>query len=406
VVSEPYFPEETPTGYIMTKIAEGLAEHYPVKVLCSQPTYDLRGMTAPWRETHHGVAIRRCVGTTFNKDRLLLRLINILTLSISIFVSALFQFKRRDCVLVVTNPPLLPFVTALACRLRRAKCLLLIHDVYPEVLLVTRLVGEKSIIVRLINYLTCRLYQNVNCVIVLGHDVEKLVLGKMGKVRRPIAVIPNWGDVDQVAPLSRADNALLHELNLTSKFVLQYSGNMGRTHGLECLLESAILLKDNPLFHFLFLGSGAKKDWLVAKVKDHQLPNVTVLPGCMREKLAEALNACDVAIISFIPGMAGISVPSRLYNVMAAGKPIIAVTDPDSELAVVVREEQIGWVVPPDQPAKIVDAILEAQSDRVQRADMSHRARRAAVTKYSFQHAIGAYFTLVRDLIDDSESKV
>ena len=119
-ISEVYYPEDTGTGYYMTGVAEGLALHFDVHVLCSQPTYAARGSLASWRETYRNVHIERCPGTTFNKDVLILRLANVLTISCSLFLRALQRIRRSDVVIVVTNPPLLPFVIATVCRLRGA----------------------------------------------------------------------------------------------------------------------------------------------------------------------------------------------------------------------------------------------------------------------------------------------
>ena len=402
IVSELYYPEDTSTGYFLTRIAEGLAQHYPVSVLCSQPTYSERGIRAPVREKRNGVNIQRCPGTTFNKDNLLFRLINLATISFSIFFMAVSQVSRHDYVLVVTNPPLLPFGITVACWLRGAKCLLLIHDVYPEALIASGMLRSGAFFARALQWLVKRLYCRVDRIIVLGRDMEKLVARKLEYSRQEIAIIPNWGDSDEIAPSPRTQNALLHELGLTDKFIIQFSGNMGRTHGLETLLESARRLRNTENIHFLFIGSGAKKRWLKETVETNGLQNVTILPRRPRSDLSNSLNACDVAIISFVPGMAGISVPSRMYNILAAGKPIIAVADHDSELALVVQEEQVGWVVPPGQSDRIVEVILEARANPDRLAEMGRRARAVAENKYSFQHVIEMYYALIRGLDDDS----
>src|SRR5215471_424848 len=386
VVSELYYPEETSTGYLLTKIAEGLAQHFPVHVLCSQPTYAVRGVRAPCREKHNGVSIQRCWATTLNKDNVLFRLINLVTISLSIFVAAVFQINRRDCVLVVTNPPLLPFVVATACRLRGAKCLLCIHDVYPEALTASGMVRPGAMLTRLIGWLTQRLYHSMASIIVLGRDMQRLVAQKLGQVQGQIVLIPNWADVDEVVPAQRAHNALLNELGLLNKFVIQYAGNMGRTHDLESVVESVRRLREQPDIHFLFIGWGAKQRWLEATVQAEGLRNVTILANRPRADAANFLNACDIAIIAFVPGMAGVSVPSRMYNILAAGKPIMAVADSDSELALMVQEEGVGWVVPPAQPDRLVATILEAWSNPDLIIKMGRRARRVVEEKYSLPH--------------------
>ncbi len=114
VVTELYYPEETSTGYYLTKIAEGLTDNFNVKVLCGQPNYSGRGIHAPKREVHKDVKIFRAFGTTLDKNVILFRLVNMLTLSFSVFFKALLNFKKKDRILVVTTPPSLPFIAAFA----------------------------------------------------------------------------------------------------------------------------------------------------------------------------------------------------------------------------------------------------------------------------------------------------
>ena len=135
VVTELYYPEETLTGYYLTRIAEGLASDRDVKVLCGQPTYSARGVVAPKHEIHKGVEIFRVSGTTLDKNVILFRLINMITLGLSVFVNALRNFRSGDRVLVVTNPPSMPFVVAVAALAKGASYVLLIHDNYPEILI-------------------------------------------------------------------------------------------------------------------------------------------------------------------------------------------------------------------------------------------------------------------------------
>jgi hypothetical protein len=120
VVTELYYPEETSTGYYLTRIAEGLADEFNVKVLCGQPNYSGRGIRAPKKEFHKDVEIFRTFGTTLDKNIILFRLINMLTLSFSVFWKALLNFQKRDKILVVTTPPSLPFIIAFACYIKNA----------------------------------------------------------------------------------------------------------------------------------------------------------------------------------------------------------------------------------------------------------------------------------------------
>jgi len=395
VISELYYPEQAATAHYMTWIAEGLAGHLPVRVVCARPKYDLQRSSLPARDTHNGVEIHRCWSTTFDKNRLLGRMVNVVTTCLSMFVAVLRRVRKDDDVLVVTNPPLLPFVVLAACRLRGARCYLRIDDVYPEAMIHAGLIKPQGLAAALVNGMNRRLYRRMQRIIVLGRDMQRLVEQKLGSGGEKVVVIPNWADLDSVVPGERRANKLLHEYGLLEKFVIGYAGNIGRVQGIEVLFKAARLLKGVPDVHFVFVGSGQKVAWLKRAVAEARLENITLTGPRPRADQADFLNGCDVGIISLVRGMSGAGVPSRLYNVMAAGKPVIAAVDADSEPAMVVNEEAIGWVVPSDQPDKIVAAILDARSNRQRLADMGTRARQAAEKKYSRERAIGAYENLI-----------
>ncbi len=398
VVSELYYPEQSATGYFLTNIAEGLARVFPVRAIAAQPTYQSRGMKAPTEEVRNGVKIHRTFSTTFDKDVVLKRFLNLVTFSVSVFVRGLMEFSPRDIVIVVTNPPTLPYSVLLACKLRNVRCWLLVHDVYPDVLVAAGMIRKNGLVCRILSWCNTLLYSGMNHIIVLGRDMKELVRGVKPSHEAKISIVHNWGDIERVMPDEKDNNVLLKELGIENKFVVQYSGNMGRTHGLECIVEAAKALTKDSGIHFVFIGSGAKKAWLEEQVTDIALANVTVLPPQPRETLGMSLNACDIAVVTFMPGMAGVSVPSRMYNILAAGKPIIAVADSHSELALVVLEERIGWLVPPGDSKGLIQAIREASTHSSLLREMGLRARKAAEAKYSKQQIMHSYHELVASM--------
>ncbi len=391
VVTELYFPEETSTGYYLTRIAEGLTGDFNVKALCGQPNYSARGNRAPARETRNKVQIFRCLGTTFNKNMIPLRLINILTLSISIFFKAFWYFKKNDQILVVTTPPSLPFIGGIVSLLRGARYTLLIHDNYPEILIAVNKTRLDSWLVKFLNYWNKMLYWRADKIIVVGRDMKQLVEKKLDGREIPIAVIPNWAELEQVEPKSRNENTLLKELGLTDKFVFLYAGNMGHPNDLESIVWCADQLKSETKMHFLFLGAGVKKKWLENQVRELSLGNITILEPRPRTDQTNFLNACDVSIISLVQNMLGVSMPSRTYNTLAVGKPIIGICDPQSELAMVIEEESVGWVVPPNEKETLLRTILTAYEARTEFDSILSRGRKSAVSKYSLAQALKKY---------------
>jgi len=398
IVSELYYPEETSTGHFMTMIAEELAKEFFVRVLCAQPSYSRRGIRAPAREIYNGVDIYRCSSTTLNKDIFAFRLINLLTISISILIKALTLIKEGDCVVVVTNPPLLPYVTMLACRLRHAKCVIRVDDVFPDILVATGMLKKKSVLYRILDYLTRELYSGAERIIVLGRDMEELVSRKIPHHDQRIRVITNWADIEHILPASKRENVLLNEQGLIDKFIVQWAGNMGHPHEVKSLFEAMIQLRANSDIHFLFIGSGYKRVWLESQVKQSGLKNATFLGNKPRSEQSNFLNACDIAVSSLIPGMSGISLPSRTYNILAAGKPILVIGEPDSEIGYLITEEKVGWIVPPGQPDQIVGIILEAKAKPTLLDAMGKRGRAVAEMKYSSESVIKNYIELIKDL--------
>ncbi len=396
VVTELYYPEETSTGYYLTRIAEGLTEDYEVKVLCGQPNYSARGVRAPKREIHKQVEIFRSFGTTFDKNIIFFRLINMLTLSLSIFWNALFQFKKGNRVLVVTTPPSLPFITAFASLLRGTSYILLIHDNYPEILIAAEKTSAESGFVKTLNFFNRWLYKYASKIIVVGRDMEKLIERKTEGLDIPIKTIPNWAEMETVEPADRATNALLQELNLQDQFIFLYAGNMGYPNDLESVIRCAGQLKKELPIHFIFLGNGVKRNWLEREVKKKSLTNVTILSPRPRSEQTVFLNACDVALVSLVKKMWGVSMPSRTYNILAAGKPILALTENLSELAQVVAEDDVGWIVPPNAPQELLKTIRQIYLNKNKLPEMGHRARHSAEKKYSLKTALEKYKNAIK----------
>lgn len=391
VVTEVYYPEQISTGYYLTSIAEGLAPHLEVNVLAGQPNYGSRGLTAPKHESRNNVEIFRASSTRLDKNVIPFRVVNMLTLGLSMFFKSLKLFKAGDSILVVTAPPSLPFTTALAALIKGSSYTLLLHDSYPEILVAVGKARPGSVFVRTVNLFNRWLYKHASKIIVVGRDMHALLTAKTAGLDIPIVTIPNWADLEVIGPEPRKENTLLAELGIGAKFVFMYAGNIGHPTDIETIIEAAAILRADDRFHFVFIGSGAKKPWLVDAVGKRELDNVTILDQRPRADQSVFLNACDVGIISLVPGMLGTAMPSRTYNILAAGKPILALTDEGSELAQVIDEEQVGWHIRPRQPKTLVKTILEIFDRKDELAEMGQRARAAAEAKYSLADAVRSY---------------
>lgn len=395
VVSELYYPEQTSTGYFLTAIAEGLVDRFDVQVICGKPSYSERGTTAARREVRRGATIHRMYATHFNKDRLPLRAVNAATFAVATTVFALRRMRRGDRMLVVTNPPTLPPVLGLVARLKGIESTLLVHDVYPEVLRATGMLVSRGPAWQALTAFFNRTLAGFDHVVVLGRDMHELIARKLGAsaASSDIAIIPNWGDVDEIQPIARRENDFAIEHGLVDKIVIQFSGNIGRTHDIDLLLDVARRVEDLAHVVFLFVGYGGQAKTVAARGGG----NLRYLPRQPRERLNAMLATSDLTVIAFKTAMKGVSVPSRMYNVMAAGVAIAGIAEPDAELSLVINENEAGWHLPPgdaDALERLVRwlATPEGRSEAVRRGA---NARAAVVGNYTLDRILMRY----RDLL-------
>lgn len=199
------------------------------------------------------------------------------------------------------------------------------------------------------------------------------------------------GEVEDLSPVEKNKNELINELDLQNKLVFLYAGNMGYPNDIETFLKVAYKLNGDRRFHFIFLGEGVKKSLLINTIKTKQIKNITVLESKPRSSQQIFLNACDVAIVSLINKMWGVSMPSRTYNILAVGKPILALCETNSEIDLVVKDDSVGWSISPFEPEILLETIFSIYNQKEKLFEMGKRARDAAEKKYCLEKALTLY---------------
>jgi colanic acid biosynthesis glycosyl transferase WcaI len=386
----------TERSFFLQQIAEGLSQQYAVQVIeivsGTDNSKPLQPNTSPQK-----VQYTPCKGTAFDRQWLPGRIINTLTSAFVLLWKACWLIQSQDMILVVTNPPLLPFFALLIKFLKRCQFVLLVYDVYPEVLIATGMTTKTSLISRIFRAFNQRLCREAAQIITVGRDISELIAQRLpANAVDKIHYIPNWAETEIIHPTAKSDNALLQELDIVDRFVVLYAGNMGRTHDVEIIAAAAKqMATSHPQVQFVLIGAGARKQWLIDFVNANQLDNINVLPFRPYSEKNVSLNAGDIGIISYLPGMAGVSVPSRMYNQFAAGKPIIGIADGHSELATVLEEEAVGWVVSPQNLTQLITIIETASQSPKQLAQMGQRAARLTTQKYTYENTCDAYAKVI-----------
>jgi colanic acid biosynthesis glycosyl transferase WcaI len=391
LVSEHYAPDRSTTATYVTAIAKGLSTDTEVLVISGTAH---SASVAPLEAAQPRVVE---VGTwTPEKDALVRRAIAIVLFSVKMFFATLKHVTKNDVVLCVTTPFTLPYSVTLATKLRGASATLLIYDLYPEALVMAGFLQPSSWVTRTFRFANGLLFRTLAAIITIGRDVEALLLAYEGVESRKIKFIPNWTLIPIGYREIVAGNAFRRQFK--DKLVVGLSGNLGFTHSVNTVFEAARLLKDERNIHMLFSGWGSGWKQLTELCAANPLDNVTLMDPVPESDLEEFLSAADVWMIPYRRNVSGVSVPSRIYNLLAVGRPIIVAAEASSEAALMLKEEDIGWVVRPEDPLDLAEAIRSAASDR---DETSAKGRRAALTaqRYTYDRAIVSYRQVMNDVM-------
>lgn len=358
IISEFYFPIHTSTGYYITEIAEYMARKGKnVNVICTNAKYiESDKVIIKRKEFRNGVYIQRVLTGNINKNHFFLRTLRLAYSSSKLFFKILVSVKKNDNILVVTNPAFLIILMPLVKFFKKIEYTILVHDIFPENLIAIGKLKKTSLLSMLLKKFYKVAYSKADKCIAIGRDMKEIILKKIDNPSK-IKLITNWSDVDEVRPMEKEKTELFKKLNLSNKFIFQFAGNLGHAQGLNNIFEAIKLVK-NQNIHFLFIGAGAMEEFIEDFSQKNQLKNITLIGFQNRNQQQDFLNACDVSIVTLNEGMFGLGVPSKAYNIMATGKPILIIADKESEISLCVKEHNIGWTTEPGNP-KILCSLFE-----------------------------------------------
>lgn len=393
IISQHYPPDPSTTAAIMAEIAGALAQDGEVLVLSGTPG---SGVAFPAQADRPAVAeIRNRIP---EKAALVKRAAAELLFTLRAFISLLKHARRGDVILTVTAPFMLPYASVAAARLKGARSVLILHDLFPDVLVMAGILKPAAIAAKAMRAVNAMMFRALDIVITIGRDSGRLLQRYRGITPDKIRFIPNWANltpavrpIDPSNPFRRASAA---------RFVVGLSGNLGFTHDPLIVFEAARLLREEADIHFLLSGWGVGFETLRRLQAEASLPNVTLVDRVADAELELFLSAADIWLIPYRPNVAGVSVPSRFYNLLAAGRPVILVSEPAAEAAMIVAENNLGWVVRPDAPADLADAIRAASQTA-----MSAIAARAvaAAGNFALDRAMADYRRVAAELLQRSE---
>ncbi len=358
-----YYPDVASTGQILTELAEGLNDTFHTTVICTVPSYT--GKISQYYRKHkyyyeniNGVDVLRIRVPEFRKSFALSRIFNILSYFFSA-VFATFRVEHQDYIFTISQPPILGgMLGVIGKHIKKAKLIYNIQDFNPEQVMAVDFTHNKLVlsIMMLLDKYSC---QQANKVIIVGRDMIETLQKRFQKMV-PYAYINNWINEKEIYPLPE-DNARVlkfkRKYGLENKFVIMYSGNIGLYYDLLNILKTIEKFKETEDVIFAFIGEGSVLEELRIYKETHQLSNVVFIPYQPKSELIYSLNAGDVHFVVNAKGIKGVSVPSKLYGVMAVGKPVLGIMEEGAEARLIVEEAKCGMSVKPGDYSAIEDLI-------------------------------------------------
>ncbi len=384
-----YWPDVEATGQLLTELCEELTSSFHVRVLAGQPNAvrSLHGaQVEAWQSAtiQNGVQIHRARHWQFSKHRMLLKGLNYLSF-IHATRRALKTIERPDVVVFETDPFLLPFEAARLQRRTGCRMIGYLQDVYPDVAVALGKVPNNGLIRRLRKSLFV-VYRQCDRMIVLSEDMKRLLISG-GIDEKRIHLVPNWSDPESVFPVTET-NLFRQRHGLEDRFVVMYSGNLGLTQRLEEFVTAASLLTDLPEVVFAFVGQGSQQSHLQKMVQTQSLTNIRFFDYQPKAELAHSLSAADLHLVPLTKELSQCLMPSKLYGILAAGRPYLTNAVPESELHQITIQHQVGITVEPGSPAAIADAIRAAVANAPLLQLMGQRGRALAVTEFTRQKSV------------------
>lgn len=367
-----YWPETPATGQLLTDLAEALAaQGHAVTIITSRPG----GVAMASEETRRGVRILRVRGTRLARGGIPGKALDFATFYTGALWRLLRGSDRGTTVIALTDPPLIGIGAWLVARLRGARMIHWAQDIYPEIALA--LTGHRWL--RVLRPLRDIAWRRADRCVALGSDMAA-VMAAAGVAGERLVMSPNWAPEGLTTYPDDRTNTLRQTWGLDGKFVVAYSGNLGRVHDLAPILAVAETLREESSIAFIFIGDGAQRSSLLAEARRLGLANVAFFPPQPRSQLAESLAVGDVHLVTLLPGCERFVFPSKLYGIAAVGRPMILVGPAGCEVARVVTAHGLGLAAERSDITGLADGIRHLAADPAARARHAAAARRFAAS--------------------------
>lgn len=403
IVNRFFSPDSSATSQIASDLVFRLASQgIRFRIITSRICYDSPGSRLPRSETRDLVAIRRVYSTGFGRKNSFGRLVDYLTFMLAAAWAALWCLSPGDVLVVKTDPPLLGVVLWPISKLRGARLVHWLQDLFPEVAREAGTKGVDGLGFRALRMMRDSSLHASDLVITISEGMSARITG-LGVSPEKVVVCHNWA-LSTAQPVKREQNPLEAAWGLKHRFIVGYSGNLGSAHEIDTVARAGKLLRDEDDIVFLWIGGGSRRVLLEEYARSEDLKNWVFKPYQSSEDLAFSLSLPDIHLTTLLPSMEGLVFPSKLYGILAAGRPILFVGAGGSEVASLLERYECGISIPAGSPELLAATVKELVSEPEKLARMGLAARRAHEQYFSREFAISMWHSAVEPLLNPRES--
>jgi colanic acid biosynthesis glycosyl transferase WcaI len=398
-VNRYFFPDHSATSQVLSDLAfHFAATGYEVHTIASRQLYDDPDAALSATATVKGVNVHRVASTRFGRAALAGRTLDYASFYLSARRYLHCWLRPGDTVVAKTDPPLLSVVLGRIVRRRGARLINWLQDIYPETAVVLGVPLIWGPVARALVALRNRSLRQADATVAVGQLMARRIQS-LGVAPDRIHVIANWCNDEAIGPIAVESNPLREKWQLTDKFVVGYSGNLGRAHDFETVLGAADRLRNETRIVFLMIGGGKHFEDLAKAVKARRLDRLfRFRPYQDQAMLPYSLGIADVHWLSLRPALEGLIVPSKFYAIAAAGRPIVMIGDAEGELGRLLQEYHCGITIAPDEAARLANTLRLWLEQPQSITEMGRRAREMLDVHFTRGRALERWTRLIEEV--------
>ncbi len=400
LITQFFPPDYAATGQLLNRLTIKLSDYkLKFQIISGMPSYAFKNGANKLEFNNKRLILRTNLSTFFDR-KIFGRLLNSILFSLNAIYNLIFILPKSDLLIFTTEPPFAPFISIVTRFFRDTKFIIIIYDSYPNILFENNILNKDNPIIKVWLFFNKIIFEKAEKIIMLSQPMGEKFILDYPNTKEKLQIIPSWADVNKIKPLNKRKNWFIEKHNLQEKFVILYSGNQGRCHDIQTILDTSLLLSEKQKYLFLFIGNGYQNQLIKEFKAKYNLKNIKILDYQSFEDLPFSLTSGDLALVSIAENAANLIAPSKFYGHLAAGTPIALISPANSYLEKLIKENNIGRAFRNCESKKLKEWITKLDKDKKLKATYSKNSRKFIIENFSEEIVTQRYFELINDIIN------